>query len=699
MEPPDRDNHHTDNAISGTSTGSVVQAANIHGDVYFANATPPGGRIVPRQLHSPPEHFTNRNRELGELSLAVRNSSRSGPCVVVLRGAGGVGKTALALRWLAQIGDRFPAGQLYAELTQAGGQPVPVEDVLGGFLRALGVQPEHVPVTLAERATLFRSLTATKPLAVLLDDVCSSAQVRALLPGSPESVVVATSRRPLVALMASGAVAVPVNPLEVASSVDLLASYLGAERVRDEQEHAEALADLCGGLPIALCVSAALILSRPRRSLGWMVERLRDEHRRLDVLSVEDDYSVRAAFDLAYRDLPEPAAAAYRALGLHPGALVSPELVAAATGLDLDRAAEAIDDLLDASLLDEPDDGWHRLHNLVRVHARVLGAARDDATDVLRRIVDWHVAATRAASRTVMPARPRLPWDRDTEALHPPQVREHRSALDWLEQVRGDLVLVMRAAFERRWFDTVTGLGYAMLPLFILHKHHVEAVEVLELALDAAIESGDAAVENKMRKRLARTLTELGEYDQAEHHIGETLRAARDRGDRAAESSARKSLAMLHRARGRHVDVIAEFEAALATMRQGTAPRAVGLLLTELGKACVAAGQVERAVEHLAEARAVLSGLPDADPYNHARVTLELGRARLRLGEHTAAGDLLRSALVTLAAQDAEYETAQAHRALAQWSRVVADPDGERRHIEEAEAILDRLGLGPAAPS
>ncbi|WP_169735380.1 NB-ARC domain-containing protein [Actinokineospora inagensis] len=632
----------------------------------------------------------DRHRELTELATALAGSG-SNPTVVVMRGVGGVGKTALALRWLGMIGDRYPDGHLFAELTQASGAPVPVEDVLGRFLRALGVPTESIPATLVERTTLYRSVTAGSRLAVLLDDVTSAAQARVLLPTSPDSVVVATSRRPLIALVATGAVAVRVEPLPPDGALRLLTSFIGEDRVATDRGNAELLVRLCGGLPIALCVAAALVVARPRRSLANLVERLRDEHRRLDVLSIEEDYSVRATFDLAYRELPAPTAAAYRAIGLSPGGLVRPELLAHATGTPVDAAADTIEELVDAGLVDELDEGWYRPHNLVHVHAKALATGCDDATAVLRRVVDWYVSATRLVSHTVMPARQVPEWTDEVEVTLPPRLTEYAPALDWLDRVRDDVVLVMRSCLEQGWHESVYLLGYALQPLFVLDKQLVAAIEVCDLARRAAAVAGEPEREAKMRKRLARLFTRIGQYDSAEREIRATILAAEARSDVSEVASAHKSLGLLAHARESYDTAVAEFETALATMRTTGPARAVGLLLTELGSSEIAAGQPESAVDHLTEARELLATLDKSDEYNTARADRELARAHMATGDLDTAGDLLRSTLAVFERHQARHEAADTHRALAELSRRAGDPEEERRHNERAAAILEGL--------
>lgn len=155
-----------------------------------------GPRVVPRQLPPVPRFFTGRVSELAALEAVLAGGSdHDGPAVVVLTGPGGVGKTAVALRWLRGKGDRFVDGQLYADLSAFGvAGAVAPEAVLGRFLRGMGVAGSAIPADLVELTALFRSVTAGKAMALLLDDAASSEQVQALLPASMHSVVVVTSR-------------------------------------------------------------------------------------------------------------------------------------------------------------------------------------------------------------------------------------------------------------------------------------------------------------------------------------------------------------------------------------------------------------------------------------------------------------------------------------------------------------------------
>jgi hypothetical protein len=678
--------------------GSLVQAGAVYGDVYIGSSAHDAAVFVPRQLLPPPVPFASRQRELAVLHDSLYEPDPSAPTVVVLRGPSGIGKTALALRWLSEVVDRFPHGQLYADLALSTGEPVAPEDILGFFLRALGVVPQRVPPGFAERAALYRSVTAGRTIVVLLDNALSAAQARVLLPAASGSLAVVTTRRPLLGLLAVGARAVPVGPLDRSGALELLAHGIGAQRMHAEGDAAARLAELCGGLPIALCVAAARAATRPRRPLARMVEELSDERDRLDVLSTEGDLSVRSIFDIAYAGLPADLQGVYRTLGLHPGRSFTAQAIAAAVGADVRTARRALDDLVDASLAEELDLDRYRLHDLVRLHAqhKALESGQDHTAAVLRTL-EWYLFAAQAAGRTVMPARRVLGYDFLSDASDfavPTGINEHVAALDWLEFNRPNLATAVQDAAKHEWPELAYRIADALQPVFLLHGHPRMAVEVGEVALRAAEAWGDPAAENSMRKRLARTYLQLGHLDHAERHATTLMHRARTRRDRRAEASALKTIALAHVSAGRLAEAASLFQETLALLRVLGKRRGEGLLLIELGTTLTRIGDVEGAIGQLTRAKETLDSLDPPDPYNAARAAAALGWAYLAAARHQEAGEVLEVATAVLADQRANEERANAHDALAELARRVGDEEGASRHSETA-AALRRAAMNP----
>jgi hypothetical protein len=212
------------------------------------------------------------------------------------------------------------------------------------------VPPTDLSPDEGQRATLYCSLTAGKSIAVLLDDADSSTQVAMLLPASPHSVVVVTSRRRLSGLVAHGVITVAIDVLPPDTSVELLSRAVGRARAAAEPEPARQVADLCGGMPIALHVAAARLAVRPHWPLASVATELADERHRLRSLVAEDEHlSVVTCFDLSYHGLPPVAARLYRLLGLYPGPDFGKGVAAAITGTTEAAAEHDLGVLVDAS--------------------------------------------------------------------------------------------------------------------------------------------------------------------------------------------------------------------------------------------------------------------------------------------------------------------------------------------------------------
>jgi tetratricopeptide (TPR) repeat protein/DNA-binding transcriptional ArsR family regulator len=651
--------------------------------------------MIPHQLLPPPRGFASRETELTQLNDLLADVHGVAPTVLLLQGTGGVGKTALALRWLANVTDQFPDGQLHAELTLSTGEAVASEDVLGHFLRALGVAPQRVPSSFAERTALYRSLTVNRSLAILLDDAISAAQVRTLLPTSPRSLTVITSRRQLLGLLAEGVRVLSVNSLDPAGGLELLANAIGPQRVTTERAIAEQLVELCAGLPVALCVVAARAAARPRRSLARMAEELREERTRLDALSMEGELSVRSTFDVAYAELSAPLRRCYRALGIQPGRSFPVEVVAAAIEIDVRIARRHLDELVDANLLEEVDDDRYQFHDLVRVHA--LDQALEHDSDevrraILRRTLRWYLHVTQAAGRAAMPSRRVLAHDfDDVEAIVvPASVAEPASALDWLERHRANLTAAIRDAAKLDLPTLTYHLVDALQPLYILHNHDQNTIEVDELGLRAAEALGDVRAELDMQKRLARLYAFLGELDTADRLAAVALDRARAARDRVEEATALETLGELATRRDR-LDLAEDyFGQALVILRPLRKPRTEGLLLTAYGAVLQQTGKMDEAAEHLRRAVTFLAELRPADPYNLARAKAALAKVCVMTGAVTEARPLLEDAITVLADYGADHERADAHRTMIDLARDIGDTAMMQRHLDIAAGLSQK---------
>jgi DNA-binding SARP family transcriptional activator len=355
----------------------------------YAARIQPGGTVTPmwhapRQLPPDIADFTGREEELALVGAVLAGDSRpGGPRIAVIAGPGGAGKTTLAVRAAHGIRALYPDGQLYVDLQGAGRRPADPGDVLARFLRAFGVAAPAIPADLEERAAMYRSVVADRRVVVMLDNAASVSQLRPLAPAGDECAVIVTARARITGL--PGGHPIQLGMLDDAQAVQLLERVAGEGRIRGELAAAHALARLCGGLPLALRIVGARLAARPHWRVSALAGRLEDGRRRLSELS-HGDLDVRASLAFSCHGLV-PAA---RLLGRRIGLLEAPDfpLWAAAALVDtsLEAAAELVDSLVDAQLLEvtsDPDGSQprYRYHDLVRDMARELVHEHDRADD------------------------------------------------------------------------------------------------------------------------------------------------------------------------------------------------------------------------------------------------------------------------------------------------------------------------------
>ncbi|WP_432850800.1 AfsR/SARP family transcriptional regulator [Amycolatopsis sp. CA-161197] len=464
--------------------------------------------------------FTGRDDVVDQLVTRLREHGETGrPTVVVLSGAPGVGKSAIAVRVAHAVRDAFGDGQLHVDLAGTSSSPRAPMGVLAELLRALGIPDAGLPRDLPERSALLRSRLAGKRMCVVLDDAGSAAQVRPLLPGTGACAVLVTSRVRLPDL--DGAVPVDVDLLPEPEAARLLEGIVGAERVAAEPDNAAAILRQCGHLPLAIRVAGAKLTNRPSWSLRILADRLHDERRRLDELRV-GDLAVRASVTLSYDLLPMSAAAAFRWLGAL-GPIQFPAWVVAAA-LGRPSADDVLDVLVDAHLVelvasDATGQPRYRLHDLLRVYAAELAErdAPEKTRRAVRRVLEGYLALAVAAAER-MPIHffgqyrdhavpyPELP-DGTDELLADPAA--------WFAAERHSGVAAVTLAAQLGFDDLAWQLTAAFTPYFDLRGHQDDWHATHEVALAAARRAGAVRGEAIVQRNLGQIHLYQDSYAEA----------------------------------------------------------------------------------------------------------------------------------------------------------------------------------------
>jgi predicted ATPase/DNA-binding SARP family transcriptional activator len=231
---------------------------------------PPGAEEPLALLPTPSNAILGRERELSELrTLLLRDDVR----LLVLTGAGGSGKTRLALEAARESASSFANGVALVSLA-------PVRDaelVVGEISRALGVRETVGEEALGTLAAALRP----RELLLVLDNAehlrAATSVFVDLISSAPRLALLVTSRA---VLHLSGEHVYPVEPLD-----EDAAAALFIERARDtnphfnpDQEDEEAIRRICGrldGLPLAIELAASRIRAlSPAELLGRLDPRL-----------------------------------------------------------------------------------------------------------------------------------------------------------------------------------------------------------------------------------------------------------------------------------------------------------------------------------------------------------------------------------------------------------------------------------------
>jgi DNA-binding SARP family transcriptional activator len=499
--------------------------------------------------------FTGREESLVRLVSEI-NGPGSGPRIAAIDGMAGSGKTTLAVHLAGVVRDDFPDAQLFIDLHgHSESRPLTPAAALLTLLRQLGVPAHRIPEDQDERIRLWRTELATRRALVVLDNAASTAQVTPLLPTAGKVQVLITSRRRLVGL--DGVRPESLRVLDEDAAIALLTRIVG-DRVRDEPAAAVEVVRRCGYLPLALRLAGARLAHRPRWRIAELARRLAESP--LPELAVENR-TVAHALALSYGQLPERDQRLFRLLGLHPAVAFGALAVAALSGLRLDDAQDVLDDLVDVHLIEEPEAGRYRLHDLVREYVVTLAGQIDPAERhaALTGLVDLHLHATAELSRGNESWVAHLDYPAGPP-LRPELVGAATAQPQWLDRQRADLVGLVQAAGQVG--DPLRAWQLARVSWVFLYTraYTPDLIEVLSLGRDIAREAGEDRGAAAIGGYLASGYYRAGRHSEALRLLDDVLDHARRAGDKVAEARQRANRATVLLRMGRVHESLAEME-------------------------------------------------------------------------------------------------------------------------------------------
>ncbi|SNY26056.1 AfsR/SARP family transcriptional regulator [Paractinoplanes atraurantiacus] len=665
--------------------------------------TPP---MWPAQLPPDQPMFVGRTYELGVLHglvLEMRDSRRTSPMVVAVDGMGGVGKSTIVTHFAHRVAGDFSDGQLYLDLRGNEGEDggVPATEALRSLLYALGLRAADVPDTFDALVGAYRSLTAGKRILVMLDDVRDAAQVRPLLPNSVDSLVLITSRRPLVGLAASdGARLYRAYVPELPDAREILATRLSTLRSRPEADAAvlDEIIELCGRLPLALAILAARLCVRPTLSLTTVAAELRDGVRRLEAFpegrGVTDP---RTAFSWSYRQLSPGAARLFRLLsvGLTPG--ITLEACVSLSGHDPQRTRAELDELSEAALVAEDEGGCFTSHVLVRAYAEELFTATDPVAEqraAVTRLLQYYLHSSFNAQVVLEPNRPPIAPEPAAPGVRPEQPGSYDEGIDWFARNRTVLEEAVRVAADLGYGIVPWQLALTMQQYFEWFGYFQDWEDVMRFALRAAREQDDVIGEAHVLRSLAGARWFFDANEEALALLSAALEVYVSHGMLLEQALTYINFYSVHAALGDEQRALESAETAVKLCRAAGNDKSEALSLGYMGKALTRLGRYGEAATVLREALDL--NLSGGRRHVEAMIRVAVADNLVKLGRTGDAVDELRRAVEAARSVGQGPYHFEAFRRLSELLLAMGDRDGAREACRRAREVLERFqGGGP----
>ncbi|MFI0370185.1 tetratricopeptide repeat protein [Actinomadura sp. 1N219] len=544
-----------------------------------AAAFPSGHMNLRRSLPD----FTDRDETIEEAKALLTDRLTETCPLVVLHGMAGVGKTELANEIGHRLAATFTHARIRVDVAAAATADAAMVEVLAEF----GLSGDELPRDPAKRRREYQSRLRQGPSLLLLDNVSEARQAGPLLPESPGTAVIVTSRTTLASV--DGADRLRLDPLPDPDGLRLFERIVGAGAVDADRPSANKIVQLLAGLPLAIRIAAAQLVMR-RGSLARYLSDLMDETRRISRLEGEDR-GVRSSFELSYRSLRPDTARLFRRLGVLPGRDFTAGVVARTGDVGDEDAERMLGELMDRHLIEVAGEDRYRLHDLLRLYAKERMADEEspsDRRDAFRRSLSWY-------------------GDLLHEWMSRPGAHEQppAEAIAWFAHESLNVQAGLRAAADAEEHELVVRIAESLYGLLFYRAHWEEMEAVKDLA----------------------------------------VRAARHVGDAPAELGSLVHLAEARRILGRPTEAVPLYERALDVVRSMDDPGKEAWVLTHFGDFQCDLDRPEQALERYAEAQAIFQARDDAG--GETWLAAHIADAHRQLGQHADAARVLEQTMAT----------------------------------------------------
>jgi tetratricopeptide (TPR) repeat protein len=557
-------------AEAGGDISQTVFAGTVSGPVYISPGPSPvpsldQPTIEPRyQLPAVARFFTGRKAELDRLYKAVATPGGvpSGAVAIhAINGGAGVGKTALVVRLAHDLSARYEDGQYFIDLQAYTANATVIDPAvaLSRLLVALGVPGHMIPESLDDRSSYWRDKLHGLRILVVLDNALNHEQIKPLLPGASESLVLITSRNRMI-----GHGEIPSLALDVfteSEAVALFTQIAGSHRLAMQNEDVIRVVSSCGYLALAVELAASHLVSHA----GWRVSDLADHLE--NSFRVDNANIVETLVALSYRDLSLDLKRAFRFIGLHPGTMITPEDVAALTNCTLADASRMLEDLYQIHLVEDLPHGAYRcrIHDLIRDYAVKLAKQEDSEAEraaALSRLLDAYLFY----SATINEALRCLNHRSIEVANQPPEgvlITSFGEALSWMDERYPNMIACANLAQAISMYPHAWKIPEMLAYFLRIRGHLPEASYAHSAALKAAQDQSDLPGQAAALYNLGIVERLTGNAAGARDRLHKALEAYTDLDDPLGQAETLRALGILDRLTGNYGNAKEKLDRAL----------------------------------------------------------------------------------------------------------------------------------------
>ncbi|WP_158689442.1 tetratricopeptide repeat protein [Streptomyces viridosporus] len=532
-----------------------------------------------------------------------------------------------------------------------------------------------------ERAGLYRSLlqgftSQGRAVLVVADNVSRADQVLPLVPVLGRHRLLTTSRHTLPTLISAGVTTLDLATLLPEGAVGLVREVLhrvdpAGRRVAAEPQAVAELVRLCGYLPLALHITAALLAMDPYQQIADLAAQLAGASSRLEHLD-DGERAVRTSLDLSYRHLTPEQAELLALLALNPGPDFGLEAASVLAGAPADHVRPTLRELTRAHLLDHASSRWS-MHDLVRDYAaEKTQAAPSSGERTSSGTGEWGQSrseqdARRSHQRPWLSAFRKLGGPADTRAtpadpqglaplyhqalgrllnhyrvtahyaagrpsLLPRRIFSRSDGLAWLDSERANLVAAVKRARAAGFLKIAIDLPLILDDYLDQQRHFDDWITITAISRDAAHETGDKSAEACAWGNLGNAFRQSRRAEEAVAACERARELFQQLNERHYEAQACTNLGHALQEAGRVNEAITIYEDARALYQQLGFKRGEADVWDGLGKAFTRLGRIEDAIPALEHALDLYQQLHDLQ--GEAITWNSLGKA-LRIAERS----------------------------------------------------------------